>query len=115
MIPELKKEIKQKILEFKNIDRLKESNNVEQTLYFSLGAIAAFEQILSKMDYLVKDDMALLGQIDSQLRWLSYSIEQFKKYPESSFQKVLILRACDDLKYYCETMLYRIQENLKND
>ena len=50
MIPELKKEIKQHILDFKNIDRLKESNNVEQSLYFNLGAIAAFEQVLSKMD-----------------------------------------------------------------
>lgn len=111
MIPELKKEIKQQILDFKNINRLKDSDNVEQTLYFSLGAIAAFEQVLSKMDYLVKDDMALLGQIDSQLRWLSYSVGQMKKYPESSFQRVLILRACDDLKYYSETMLFRHEGN----
>jgi hypothetical protein len=114
MIPELKKEIKQHILDFKNIDKLKNSNNVEQTLHFSLGAIAALEQVLSKMDYLVKDDMALLGQIDSQLRWLSYSIEQFKKYPQGSFQRVIISRSCDDLKYYCETMLYRIEDQ-KND
>ena len=111
MIPELKKEIKQQILDFKKIDRLKESNNVEQTLYFSLGAIAALAPVLSKMDYLVKDDMALLDQIDSPLKWLTYSVWQMKKYPESSFQRTLVLRACDDLKYYSETMLFRHEGN----
>lgn len=114
MIPELKKEIKQHILDFKNIDRLKESNNVEQSLYFNLGAIAAFEQVLSKMDYLVKDDMALLNQIGSELKWLQYSINQFKKYSQNSFHRDIISRSCDNLKYFCETMLYRM-ENREND
>jgi hypothetical protein len=111
MIPELKKEIRKHISDFKDINRLKESKDVEQSLHFNLGAIAAFEQILASMDYLVKDDMALLGQIDSQLRWLSYSINQFKKYPQGSFQRAIISRACDDLKYFCETFLFRIDEN----
>jgi hypothetical protein len=112
MIPELKEEIKKNILDFQDINRLAKSDNVEQSLHFRLGAIAALKQVLSKMDYLVKDDMALLNEIGSELKWLQYSINQFKKYPQSSFHEVIILRSCDNLKYYCETMLYRIEDRV---
>lgn len=114
MIPELKKEIKKDILDFQDINRLAKSDNVEQSLHFRLGAIAALSQVLSKMDYLVKDDMALLNEIDKELKWLKYSINQFKKYPQSDYIKILILRHCDDLKYYSETLLFRM-ENCKDE
>ena len=107
MIPELKKEIRKDILDFQDINRLAKSDNVEQSLYYRLGAIDALKQVLSKMDYLVKDDMALLNEIGSELRWLMYNIEALKKYPQSGLNKVLISRHCDDLKYYSETLLFR--------
>lgn len=111
MIPKLKKEIKKDILDFQDINRLAGNDNVEQSLYFRLGAIAALKQVLSKIDYLVKDDMALLNEIGSELKWLAYSINQLKKYPQSNFQQILILRHCDDLKYYSETLLFRTDEH----
>lgn len=91
MIPELKEEIKKDILDFQDINKLAKSDNVEQSLH-----------------------LALLNEIQNELKWLKYSINQFKKYPQSDFQRILILRHCDDLKYYSKTLLFRM-ENCKDE
>ena len=108
MIEKLKKELKEDISNLKDINRLKESNNVEQSLYFNLGAISALNQVLDKMNRLVKDDMALIEEIGYELKYLIKAIEAFKKYPRNSLHPILILRHCDDLKYYSETLLFRM-------
>jgi hypothetical protein len=109
MIEKLKKELKEDISNFQDINRLKESNNVEQSLYFNLGAITALKEVLGKLDRLVKDDMALIEEIGYELRSLARAIEAFKKYPRSSLHPILVLRHCDDLKYYSETLLFRME------
>lgn len=108
MIEKLKKELKEDISNFQDINRLKESNNVEQSLHFNLGAITALKQVLSKMDRLVKDDMALIEEIGYELNFLIRSVDSIKKYPRSSLHPNLIRRHCDDLKYYSETLLFRM-------
>jgi predicted lipoprotein len=109
MIEKLKKELKEDISNFQDINRLKESNNVEQSLHFNLGAITALKQVLVKMDHLVKDDMALIEQIGYELKYLIKAIEAFKKYPRNTLHPVLIRRHCDDLRYYSETLLFRME------
>lgn len=96
-----------------NLKKISEQKNVEQTVFYNLGAIDAFREILWKINQYDQDEIKALDQIIEEIKTLEFYFSKIKKdeyFAKDWEVKRIIKYRCEKLSFLCEKLLRQIGE-----
>lgn len=114
---EIIKFIKERINGLNDLKKISQEKNVEQTVFFTLGATEAFKEILWKINQYEQDEIKALDKIIEEIKTLEFYFSKVKKNEyfarDWEVQQIIKYR-CDKLAFLSEKLLRQIQENETN-
>lgn len=114
---EIIKFLKGRISGLNDLRRISEQKNIEQTVFFTLGATEAFREILHKINQYEQDEIDALNKIIGEIKSLEWSINKVKKneYWARDWEfKQAVKHKCEKISFLSEKLLRQIQENETN-
>lgn len=110
---EIVKYLKKQINALSDIRRVSEQKNVEQSVFYNLGAIDSFREILNTINQYEKDEIDALDKIIIEIKSLEWSINKVKKYEYLAMDweyKQAVKHKCDKVSFLCEKLFKQIEE-----
>jgi len=114
---EIIKYLKGRISGLNDLRKISEQKNVEQTVFFTLGATEAFREILDKINQYEQDEIKALDKIIEEIKTLEFYFSKVKKdeYFARDWEiKRIIKYRCEKISFLSEKLLRQIQENETN-
>ena len=93
-----------------------EQKNVEQTVFFTLGATEAFKEILWKVNQYEQDEIGSLDKIIKEIKTLEWYFNRIKKNQAFASDwefKQYVKHYCDKITFLCEKLFKQIEEQEK--
>lgn len=114
---EIIKFLKGRISGLNDLRKVSEQKNVEQTVFFTLGATEAFREILDKINQYEQDEIDSLDKIIKEIKTLEWYFNRIKKNQAFASDwefKQYVKHYCDKITFLSEKLLRQIQENETN-
>ena len=114
---EIIKFLKERINGLNDLKKISQEKNVEQTVFFTLGATEAFKEILWKVNQYEQDEIDSLDKIIKEIKTLEWYFNRIKKNQAFASDwefKQYVKHYCDKITFLSEKLLRQIQENETN-
>lgn len=110
---EIIQHVKKQINGLDNLKKISEQKNVEQTVFYNLGAIDAFKEILWKINQYEQDEVSSLSKIIDEIKTLEFYFNKVRKdeyFARDWEVKRIIKYRCEKISFLCEKLLRQIGE-----
>lgn len=110
---EIIKFLKERINGLNDLKKISQEENIEQTVFFTLGATEAFKEILWKVNQYEQDEIGSLDKIIKEIKTLEWYFNRIKKNQAfaSDYEfKLYVKHYCDKITFLCEKLFKQIEE-----
>lgn len=110
---EIIKFLKERINGLNDLKKISQEKNVEQTVFFTLGATEAFKEILWKVNQYEQDEIDSLDKIIKEIKTLEWYFNRIKKnqiFARDWEFKQNVKHYCDKITFLCEKLFKQIEE-----
>lgn len=113
---EIIKFLKERINGLNDLKKISQEKNVEQTVFFTLGATEAFKEILWKINQYEQDEIDSLDKIIKEIKTLEWYFNRIKKNQAFASDwefKQYVKHYCDKITFLSEKLLIQIEDRKK--
>ncbi len=113
---EIIKFLKEKINSLNDLKKISQEKNIEQTVFFTLGATEAFKEILWKVNQYEQDEIDSLDKIIKEIKTLEWYFNRIKKdqiFARDWEFKQNVKHHCDKIAFLSEKLLIQIEDRKK--